>query len=228
MSLYSEVQIQIDQASPNAASSAFWVDQQIYDALNEALLETWTNLKWATLTTSTIATTSGAQFEALPTSTLMIPQFIIYANVKLFPTNHDMLQDWNANWLNQTPAQPGWFVLWDQQTLRWWPKPDNTYPFVMYGIPWPTEINAGNQDIIADPLIKRAIIHRAVAYLLEASQPQLADVQEAEALEQERRYARQLRNMQGANTLRLRPTKGWTGAQFGDIRIGKKYTPAAT
>lgn len=225
MSLFSEVTEQLDQTSLNFGS-AFWVDQQILDAINWALLDTWSHIKWVYTSTTTVVS-SGADITALPSTNVMIPQYIINtASVKVFNTTHDMLQDWNANWKNQPVAEPHWTVLWDEKHVRVWPQSNGTYTWTLYGVPWPTEVTATNgstDPVPLDPLIRHAIIHRAVAFLLEHTQPQLADINSAEAEDNERRYARQVRNAQGANTLRLRPSVGWVGAQFGDIRIGRKY-----
>lgn len=222
MSLFSEVTEQIDQTNLNFGQP-FWVDQQVYDAINLALEEIWTEVKW-TYTTATLTFTAGQDLTALPSTSVMIPQYIITTdNVKMFPTTHPMLQDWAANWKNEPQAQPRWIVLWDEKHLRAWPTPDQTYTFTLYGVPWPTEITAISADPPMDPLIHHAVVHRAVAFLLEHTQPQLADANMQEALDNEKRYQRQVRNQQGDNTLRIRPTVAWTQAQFGDIRTGRKF-----
>jgi len=220
--LVSEVQTIIDETS----APVYWTSQQVYNACNKALEEVWANVRW-TYTTATITTLASQQFTTLPSSTVMIPQYIINdQGLKMFPTTHDLLQDWQQNWMNEHPARPGWYVLWDQKTLRWFPTPDTNYTFVLYGVPWPPEINGTNLDISVDPLLRRAVIYRAAAYLFELSQPQYADFWHTEAAEQEKKYGRQFRNQQGANVLRLRPVKGWELAQQGDIRQGRRFTNA--
>lgn len=225
MSLFSEVTEQIDQTSLNFGS-AYWIQQQVLDAINWALLDTWANIKWQFVSTQTVVS-SGADITSLPVTTVMIPQYIINtASVKIFPTTHDLLQDWSSNWRNEPQAEPHWIVLWDQAHGRVWPPANGTYTWTLYGVPWPTEVTTtdGTTDPAPlDPSIRHAIIHRAVAFLLEHSQPQLADVNEAEAMDHEKRYFRQVRNAQGANTLRLRPAPGWVVGQFGDIKIARKY-----
>jgi len=225
MSLFSEVTEQLDQTSLNFGS-AFWVDQQIYDAINWALLDVWSHVKWTFTHTNTVVA-SNADIAALPSTNVMIPQYIINtASVKVFQTTHDMLQDWNANWKNEPPAEPHWTVLWDEKHVRVWPQSNGTYTWTLYGVPWPSEVSTsdGSTDPFPlDPTIRHAIIHRATAWLLEHTQPQLADMNEQEAEEHEERYLREVRNAQGANTLRLRPAPGWIAGQFGDIRIARKY-----
>jgi len=222
--LVSEVQTIIDETQ----TPVYWTIQQVYNACNKALEEVWANVRW-TYTTATLTLTASQQFTTLPSSVVMIPQYIINdQNLKMFPSTTDMLQDWQGNWFNEYPARPGWFILWDQTHLRWFPRPDKTYQFVLYGVPWPPEINGGNTDIIADPLIRKAVIYRAAAYLFELSQPSYADYWQTEAAEQEKKYGRQFRNQQGANTLRLRPVVGWELAQQGDIRSGRRFTSAPT
>ena len=224
MSLYSEVQEQLNQTSLNFGS-AFWVDQQILDGINWALLDTWSHIKWTFVSTQTVVS-SGADITALPETAVMIPQYIINtSSVKIFPTTHPLLQDWSANWRNEPQAEPHWIVLWDQAHVRVWPPSNGTYTWTLYGIPWPTEISVtdGSTDPSLDPTIRHAVIHRACAFLLEHTQPQLADANEAEAEEHEKRYFRQVRNAQGDNILRLRPSPGWVAGQYGDIKIARKY-----
>ncbi len=227
MSLLIDLQIEIDET----AGPTFYVIDQVYDALNQAQLEVWSNLKQWQLTSATMAIAPGTAITTLPLTSVMIPQYVIYVTqgVKIFPTTYAMLQDWQSGWMNEPPARPNWMVLWDAEHLRWFPPPDITYNFVLYGTPWPTEvtaatIDAGTDPLTADPLVGQAIVKRAAAILLEDSQPVLADLKIQEAMDYETRYARQQRNAQGANTLRLRPGVAWDVAQQGDINVGRKFS----
>ncbi len=224
MSLLTDLQIEVDEV----AGPTFYVIEQIYDALNASMLEIWSNLKEWQRTSATIAISSGDNIISLPVTSVMIPQFVIYNGVKIFPTTHAMLQDWSDTWMNESPARPTWMVLWDAEHLRLFPRSDASYNFILYGVPWPTEINASSIDastdpLIADPLVRRAVVLRATAKLLEENQPQLSDLKLTEAMEWEARYAKQQRNSQGANTLRLRPGVAWDIANQGDIKLGRKF-----
>lgn len=220
MSLLTEVQQLVDETS----GPVFWVIEQVYDALNTAIEDTWLNVKQWNYMTTPFVISSGADLVALATTSIMIPQYILdTASNKIFPTTHAMLEDWSANWHNTTAARPAWIVVWDAFTLRVFPRADAAYTYTVCGVPWPTEISGTSTDITCDPLIKQAIIHRGAANLLELTQPDLADHHEGLALEFERLFARQVRNQGGHNTLRLAPGKGWQVGMFGDIRIARKY-----
>lgn len=228
MSLVTETQQQINESG----AGVFWplASGQVYDALNSAIIRTYAHNRDQFYVSTPLTFASGVDILALPTTTVMIPQYIVTPGaVKIFPTTMPMLQDWNANWKNTPHAQPQWIVLWDWTHLRSFPIPDQTYTYTLYGVPWPLEIGTGGGDVTditnIDPLLRQAIIHRACATLLEYTQPQLADVFTQEAEEHEKRYRRQARNAMGDNVLRLRPGVGWSIAQSGDIRIGKKYGP---
>lgn len=208
-----------------AQGPVFWPILQLYDALNQSLIDTYGLIRYA-FTTATMTINPGDELIQWPVAQIMIPQYIIYNGVKIFPTTHAMLQDWSTNWFNSTPAQPKWVVQWDAQHFRLFPASNASYTFSLAGVPWPTIIGTGTEDIPGlDPLLRRVIVLRAAAYLFEATQPELADALTGEALEYERRYWRQVRNQLGDNVTRLRPGTGWSIANFGDVKIGRQWTP---
>ena len=220
MTLLEQIQLQVDETT----GPVFWTIDQLYDAANAAQLEVWMNLKDWQLTSTNIALTSGNDIITWTNTVVMIPQFIIYSGIKIFPTTTAQLQDWANNWKNESPSRPNWFLLWDAAKIRLFPRSDGTYTFTLFGVPWPGEIQDGTHDITGvDPFVKNAIVLRAAAKLLEETQPLLADAKMAEAEEFEKRYARQQRNSQGDNIARLRPTTAWDQAQFGDIKTGRLF-----
>ena len=89
MSLLTDLQVEIDEV----AGPTFYVIDQVYDALNASMLEIWSNLKEWQRTSASISLTTGDNIISLPTTSVMIPQFVIYNGVKIFPTTHAMLQD---------------------------------------------------------------------------------------------------------------------------------------
>jgi len=221
MSLITDVQTQINESG----GAVWWTLPQVVDAINEALLDTWGLIRYA-ITTSTLTTTASVALVGFDSTTIMIPQWVQNNNLKLFPTNYPMLEDWNHNWLNEQAATPQWLVQWDAQNWRLWPPPDKTYTFVVYGTPWPPLISTTSSNIAGlDPNLRNVIVLRATGYLLEETQPQLADNCYAQAEEFEKRFWRQLRRMGGDNTLRLMPGKGWVLAHSGDIKLGRIFTP---
>lgn len=228
MSLITDVEIQLNQPNGSVGDpgSAWWSQQQIIDAINVAFLDTWGLIRYA-YTTSTITLTAGVPLVGYDTTTIMIPQFLLgTSSLNIFPTTYPMLEDWSSNWMNEPQACPQWFVKWDAQNIRLWPPPDQTYNFVMWGTPWPPLISVASPDILGlDPNLRNIIIHRAAGYLLEETQPQLADNYYADGEEHQKRFWRQVRNMQGDNTLRLAPGKGWVLARTGDIKLGRIFTP---
>jgi hypothetical protein len=220
-----DIQLQLDETS----GPVFWVIDQLYDAANAAQLEVWMNLKdWQQISTNIILS-SGNDIIQWPFTTIMIPQYVIYNGVKVFPTTQAQLQDWANNWKSSNPTRPNWYLLWDAYHIRLYPKSDNVYTFQLFGVPWPIEITDGNHDVVnIDPLVRRAIVLRAVAKLMETTQPDLADAKMLESVEWEKRYARQQRNSFGDNIARLRPTTAWDQANFGDIKVGRLFMGTST
>lgn len=222
MSLVSEVQVLIDEAS----GPVFWDIQQVYDACNIALEDTWATQRLWNYTSTPFTISSGADIIAFSTATIMVPLYILDTTTnKIFITEHAQLQDWSTNWRNTTPARPCWVVKWDSDHLRVFPKADAAYTYTLVGIPWPPEISAGTTELTGvDPIIRSAVIQRAVSRLLEFTQPELSISYELQAVENQKQFERQQRRQQGSNVLRLRPAKGWIVGMGGDIRIARKYT----
>lgn len=213
MSLLTDLQLQVDEV----AGPIFFPVDQLLDALNSAQLD----LSNWTLSSSTLAISSGADIVSLPTD-LMIPKYITYNNIKIFPTTQALLQDWSNYWRTDAPSRPNWMVLFDWQHIRLYPRSNNTYNFNVYGIPWPVEVTQASPDISADVMQKRAVVAVAASKLFEETQPQLADAKYAEGKEWEARYCRQQRNLFGDNIGRMRPGNAWDISQFGNIPNGRR------
>lgn len=218
MDIVSEVELLVNESG----GAVWWTAQQVYDGINQSLEEIFGHLKW-NVVVSTLTVTSGDDIVAYDNTTIMIPQFIMSSGTKLFPTEHDELENWSRTWRNEPHGKPKWIVQWDESHFRLFPNPDQTYEFQVWGAPWPQEVSSTNTDVTMDEMGKKAVIFRAVAHLMELTQPQLADTYYAESQEYEKRFSEQLRTNLGANVWHLRPAVGWTHAQFGDIKIGRKY-----
>lgn len=220
MSIYSEVQTLIDEAS----GPVFWSNHQVVDAINIAQLETFTYLKGFAQVNVNFIIQEGSDLVTFNTNSIMIPQYLLdTASNKIFVTEMARLEDYSPTWFNFPSATPKFIVKWDSQTLRVWPRSNALYTYTLFGVPWPSEAIDSSFDMSSDPMVRQAIIHRAASRLFEFTQPELSDIYEMQAQEHEKRYFRQLRNAGGANIWRLAPAKGWQVGQLGDIKIANKY-----
>ena len=218
MSLVTDIQQLVDESG----GATFWTAQHVYDSANQAQFDMWAATPAWNFLTTPFTLSSGNDIVVFSTSTIMIPQYLLdTSSAKIYITNHDMLQDYSSGWRNEPPARPKYCVLWDAEHLRVFPRADAAYTYTLCGVPWPTEITAANPDMLGDPLIIRSVALRAAAKLLEFTQPQLADAYELQAMEMERRFQSQLRRQQGANTLRLAPSRTWQ--HNGDIAVTRRY-----
>jgi hypothetical protein len=212
----------------------FWTDQQVYDAMNEAQIFLFGEIKFAT-TTATLTLTQGADITPIPSS-LMIPQYYLGTNPsnvvngvslgynRYFFTTHAQLEEWLRDWKEQFPAFPKHLVLWDVGHVRPFPSPDATYRFLMVGIGWPCEFSPSFQDVpAAARLYKRALAYYSAAILLENTLPELADTLNKMALESINELRVRLRNQQSHNIRRMRPGDTFTGAQGGNVRTGLRF-----
>lgn len=221
---------EVEQLINESGGSVWWTAAQVNDAINQSLVDIWANLKWNIVNTPFTVTTGSGDIFAFDNTHIMIPQFFLIQNIKMFLTNQDELENWSRRWKMETPGQPYWFVLWDESHFRVFPTPDATYTFDLWGVPWPPEFSNEATDIAVDPMLRHAIVFRACANLMEFTQPQLADVFMQDSMKHEGLYSSHLRKQLGVNISRLRPTTGagWVQAQFGDIRVGRKYMTLGT
>lgn len=220
MSLVSEVQKLVDESG----GATWWIQQQVFDACNEALQEDWALMRPAA-GTSAFSVSTGTDIFTFDTAAIMIPQYFVYdtLGVKLFPTVHDELENWSRRWRGQAAARPQWMVQWDAAHYRVFPTPNATYSFTLWGVPWPVEIGTSTQDATLETFQRKAVILRAAALLLDLTQPDLADAYRAEASDHAKRAIANTRGQFDSNVDRMRPGTGWAIAQNGRIGMGRKY-----
>lgn len=239
MTLIGLVRLLIDQATGTGTlndypvtGDIFWPAQQLYDAANEVLDDYWPQaarqLVPVQLATIPLVVSSGTdiyKFDSTGT-TIMIPTFLILNTTtagstidqKYWTGDLTKLEQWSRNWRGSTPAQPRVFMMWDGLHMRAFPSPDQTYTFTLYGVPWPTEMSTGTEDIATlDPIFKLAIAYKAAANILEYTRPDVADAYMRESEELLQRFRIRLRNQQTNNLRRLKPG---VGDQMTDIVIG--------
>ena len=117
------------------------------------------------------------------------------------------------------------FVLWDARHFRVMPRPDGVYNYTVWGIGWPAEITAGNQNIFGPSPYTSAIAHAAVGLLLEATRPDLADAMKAQSAELVLNFKKYLRNQQSHNIRRMRPGKRFDIQTSGVMQEKPVYYP---
>lgn len=220
MSLFTDIREKLDETS-----TVFWPDAQVYDAANEAQMETWVATKW-TVTTHTLTATTSAQFCTYNPTAIMVPHHVLLSGRKYFITDQAKLEQFSREWRSFGLGQPRHFVLWDAASglVRPFPRPDAAYNFSLVGLGWPPEeIAAGQLDITAPALLKDAIVLRACATLLEYTQPVIGATMLNEAEGTERDFRRQLNRRLGHNIARLRPAAAFNHAQSGVLALGRRY-----
>lgn len=216
--LLQDIQVLVDETG----GSVFWTPYHIYDAANEALLQTYANLRHRHVSASLVIS-ANTEFVALP-ATIMIPQYILGTEGKYFLTTQAKLEQYSRTWKTASTGTPKHFVVWDAETLRVYPKATTQTTYTMHGVPWPSdELTVTNEDI-TDSLIKEPVTYRTVALLLEYTQPQLSDIYEKEAQDAELRVRQGLRNRQSHNIRRLHPGKLLSKAYSGHVEIGRKFS----
>jgi hypothetical protein len=218
MSLVTDIEELLDESG----GATFWTAAHVYDAANEAQVETFARTKHQ-FVLSSMTVNAGDGLVTLP-STVMIPQYIIGTQGKYFPTSQAKLEQYAREWRGATAAYPKHFVFWDAYTVRAFPPSDDDYSFDVGGIPWPSEeVSVSQTDITAPSLLKQAVAHRAAGILLEFTQPTLADSLSSAAEELERKFRIQNRNRQSDHIRRIRPGTIFSFAQSGNVLLGKKF-----
>lgn len=221
MSLVSEVSMLVDESG----GAVWWTAAQVYDAINDTLIEMWGQSRGIAQSTATMTVTASADLVEFPWTSIMIPQAVLneQLNVPLFSTTHDELENWSRRWRGQPVDKPKWLVQWDAKHFRVFPQSDAQYEFLLWGTPWPAEIGTATQDLVLDPMERKAIVLNAAANLLDLTQPELADAHRTEALGYMQRSRANVRNGLNTNLEHLRPGTGWNVAGFGRISSGRKY-----
>lgn len=233
MSAISDIQTIINDVG------VFWPEQFIWDALNEAQLAVYSETKWA-LTTGNMLLGSGVDIVSIPPE-ILIPKWIEGTNTlfqpavvkRFFTTSQRNLETFLRTWRGDNVGQPVVFVLWDATHWRVFPRPDGSgsgpdgrYPFTVYGVGLPQEINSTNTVVLGDATYRYAVYNTTVAFLLEATRPDLADMYLAQAGENILNIKKRLRNQQSHNIRTLRPaTTRLEIEQAGEISQTPSYYP---
>jgi len=256
MTLVDTIRLLIDQATGSSAvnlpdyptpGDIFWPAQQLYDCGNEVLIDMWSAFGRQNtpiqLTNTDFVVSSGTDIFPYNATAIMIPSYVVLNTTtssgaasqtidqRYWTSDITKLEQWSNNWRQNIPAQPKWFLTWDAFHLRCFPSPDQTYTFTLFGVPWPTELSTGTEDITADPVFKLAVAYKAAANVLEYSRPDTADSYLKESEELLNRYRIRLRNQETNNMRRFRPVVAAPGGQGTDltmaatkgvIRIGRR------
>lgn len=200
-------------------AGVFWPVQTVWDALNEAQFAVYGEIKWA-VTTATFALSSGVDIIPIP-SNILIPKWVEGTNnlfqpavvKRFFFSSQRNLETYLRTWRGNNVGQPVVFILWDATHWRVFPRPDGSgsgpagvYPFRVFGLGFPLEINSTNTDVIGDLTYRYAVYDYACALLLEFTRPDLADMYLAQAMDHILMIKKRLRNQQSHNIRTLKPT----------------------
>ncbi len=200
MSLYTDI---LELLDTNVAATS-WGTDHIYDAANAAQLELYCRTRHKK-TSANLEISTGDTIITMPVTSIMIPQYITYDELGYYSTTIVELENWSRSWQGETAAKPQTFIRWDWSHLRVWPTSDADYTYTLDGVPWPTEIAAGNLDISDDRTFVRAVAYEAAARLLDNRIPQFAEIMRMNSKEHEHEFVRRTRNRHGHRIRRLRP-----------------------
>lgn len=210
----------------------FWTDTQVFDAINQAQMWVFAETKWSRTSTPFVLT-SGVDIVPIPTG-IIIPGWIegtstdangVVSIRRMFPTSQRELENFMRGWRGQSLGQPKNFSIWDSFNLRVFPRPDKTYNYTIWGIGFPIEIINASQNLTGPDNYVAAVQDTALAILLEATRPDLADVYQKNADSEIEEFRKHLRNNQSHNIRRLRFGDRFDIQQSGTIREMPVYYP---
>jgi hypothetical protein len=221
----------------------FWPLQQVLDALNRAQMWVWGQTKWQRQSFP-LPLAQGQDLLTLPSGVLMVGWIEgtvtnsdgTISKLRMFPTSQWELEKFSRSWRGLQTGQPIFFSIWDATTLRIFPRPDKAYTYTLWGLSYPTEIIDASTLLTGPPNYVHAVQNLALSMLFEATRPDLADMYLKWADEQVVQFKRHLRNQQGHNLRRLRPSGAqgiadeglFTLNQSGTIRQLPVYYPLET
>jgi len=205
----------------NDPDGIIFPDNYLYDCINDTLLDMYSDTKPET-TSATLTLNTDDDIVSIPPA-IMIPQQVIYDNKPYYITTQAELERWSRTWRTADQAQPRWFIRFDHNRIRVWPRPDQLYSMTVWGIGWPDEITSTNTVIDDDSRWRQAVEHKTASKLLELSRPDLAEIHEKAYQENRHGYVINQRNNQGHNIRQLKPATRNNTAQIGSIRVGRWY-----
>jgi hypothetical protein len=214
-------------------SGVFWPQAQILDAVNEAQLWAFAQTKWSRRSWL-LKFVKGTDIFTLP-SDLLIPGWIesqvtlgdgSISHLRAFPTTHRELEHFLRTWRSAGLDAPQYFVIWDSGHIRLFPRPDQAYAYTLWGVGYPIEITDNIAELTGPPNYVQAIQNMALALLLNATRPDLADFYMTTSQAQIVEFRKHLRNFQSHNIRRLVPsTTHLQIQQGGRIRELPTYYP---
>lgn len=205
----------------NDPDGIIFPDNYLYDCINDTLLDLFSDTKPET-TSATLTLNTDDDIVSIPPA-IMIPQQVVYNNKPYYITTQAELERWSRTWRTADKAQPRWFIRFDHNRIRVWPRPDQLYSMTLWGIGWPDEISSTNTSIDDDSRWRQAIEHKTASKLLELSRPDLAEIHEKAYQENRHGYIINQRNNQGHNIRQLKPATRNNMAQIGSIQVGRWY-----
>lgn len=197
-------------------ANTFWTAQQVYDRLNDAMLEVWPMTRHDVYTDNLVLTSAAEGF-TLPAK-MMIPQRI-YANGRWYDveTLWDMERRDNE-WRKWVLGEPFFTIPTDAFTCMIAPSPSTTYAWKIEGVQYPQEeISAGNLDISDPKPVKEAVAFYAAALCVAATRPDLAEDWFENARNEAAEVRRRMRERRGA-TVSLHARDGGARLRYGQRR----------
>jgi hypothetical protein len=218
VTLLNQVRLIIDE--PNGPK--FWPNTQLYDAINEASIEVLGSGQFD-MSTATITASANAVYLTLPT-TIMIPKMLIGTdNVELPKTTYAALERDGIGWGTATGTSHVACVEFDCQTLQLYPIVNTPVVYRVVGIPYPTEITTGVEDIAANDIIVDAIRFYAGSVLFDATRPDISDTLRVEGLQTLQVAMRHKRNTQSHKIYHLSPAGDINARRSGEISVLRNY-----
>jgi hypothetical protein len=220
MTLLTQVRLIIDEPS----GPKFWPNQQIYDAINESSIEVLGSGQFE-LTTATMTATASASYAMLPT-TIMIPKFILSTGTEgreLPKTTYAALEQESLYWGTATGTEHIAFVEYDYESVRLFPIVGTAIVYRVIGVPYPTEVAVGVEDMGTNDMVSDAVKFLAGSCLMEATRPDVSEALRVEGGEHLQEAMRHKRNNQTHNLWQLQPAGRINARRSGDMSVIRGY-----
>lgn len=169
MSLVSDVQDLLDDAG------VFWVDAQVYDACNNAMLELWPVLGHDWYRDTVIWTSS--QETADYAARMMVPKKLLGRGTWEEVASWNDLERTDRAWRNWDTGKTRYYISVDANTLLACPPSNETRFIRVEGIQYPQEeISVSNLDISDVEPVKEAVMYYAAALVAFNVRGELAEL----------------------------------------------------
>ena len=226
MTIVEEVRMELGE-STSMLGTNFWPADEVYNAINAALVAAYIDVNEDTALGTAIITASN-EFVGLPHTVVMVPKRVVGAQGEIFPTTITDIEAYKSYYSYAlsditNPTAPRWIAPYGFEQVRTFPLSDDDYEYDVYGVAWPPEVSGSSLDITVPHELREAVKCLTVAFLVDDYYHDLCELKYMEYTQHISAHLRALRNKRGRVPMALKPSGPFDRARSGSINLGRRF-----